>query len=471
MDTIFHQGVIEDRIDPLKLGRCKVRVVGLHSHDKTLLPTSDLPWAIQLNPQSASMNGIGISPTNYVEGTVVIVVYSDKEKQAPIILGSLVGIPQENSKLIDTSSDEEIIDLGNDIAETTVNAPVSESPDEVDVTDISKPIDVNEGIAALNLAMDEAGIKSKYARASILAICQVESNFKSVPENLNYSAKALLNTFPSAFKGDLNLAKSVERKPKNIAEIVYGPIQGKGVELGNDVIGDGYRYRGRGYVQLTGKSNYRKYSGASGKDLVTDPDALLESSIAAKVTIQYFKDRVKVSEDNPNYFNSAIKAVGLNRKDIAEKKRNAYEYWLGESSQPQQTDKTTDSSKSQEQHKSETKINGIPKSKINTKVYGFSDPNFKYPLKSYLNEPDTNRLARGRFIGTIVERKDKSRTVNVPTADSKSWSQPEIPFNAKYPYNHVSESESGHIHEVDDTPNNERIHTYHRKGKIGRAHV
>lgn len=453
-------GVVEDRADPLKNGRCKVRVVGLHTHDKTLLPTKDLPWAIQISNNSASMNGIGESLTGLVEGSTVAVMFADEDLQIPIILGSIPGIPQVLSKLIDASTDDVEINL-DDSVDDTVDAPVSEAPTKVDPSNVV-PKEGAPGFGPLVQAMDEAGITSKYARASILGICQVESNFKTNAENLNYSAQGLLATFPSTFKGDLNLAKSVERKPQNIAELIYGPVRGKGRELGNTIIGDGYLYRGRGYVQLTGKANYAKYSSAAGVDLVNNPDALLDETISSKVTVAYFLDRVKTNQNDPNYYASAVKAVGNNRKDIAEKKYNAYLYYLGDSGTLDQTDKTTDVSKSQNQHSS--MINGIPKDRVDFKDYGFSDPNYKYPLKSHLKEPDTNRLARGRFTGTVTERKDKSKKINVPVADGSIWNQPDVPYNAQYPYNHVYETESGHVQEFDDTPGNERIHTYHRKG-------
>lgn len=99
---------------------------------------------------------------------------------------------------------------------------------------------------------------------------------------------------------------------------------------------------------------------------------------------------------------------------------------------------------------------------------GFYDPNRVYPRVTHIGEPDTNRLARGQKIkDTIVGEKDDSRTQNVPVARGATpgkWNQPKSPYNAKYPYNHVYESESGHVIEYDDTPDNERLHWYHREG-------
>jgi hypothetical protein len=92
-----YQGVVESRADPLKSGRCKVRVVGVHTENTQILPTKDLPWAIPLMPfNSASVSGIGSSPTGAVEGSWVAVIFLDGEsKQQPMMLGTIPGIPEE----------------------------------------------------------------------------------------------------------------------------------------------------------------------------------------------------------------------------------------------------------------------------------------------------------------------------------------------------------------------------------------
>lgn len=90
----FYYGIVENRNDPLRLGRCQVRVVALHTHDKNLLPTSELPWSTPLQPvTSAAMNGIGTSPIGPVEGTAVIIIFADSDQQQPIMMGTLGGIP------------------------------------------------------------------------------------------------------------------------------------------------------------------------------------------------------------------------------------------------------------------------------------------------------------------------------------------------------------------------------------------
>lgn len=102
---------------------------------------------------------------------------------------------------------------------------------------------------------------------------------------------------------------------------------------------------------------------------------------------------------------------------------------------------------------------------------GFNDPSGKFPRKNYLNQPDTNKLARNEDIAnTIVEKKRKDLDTDNPTALGGGWSEPSTPYKAVYPKNHVLESESGHIFEVDDTPGAERLHRYHRSGTFEEIH-
>jgi putative chitinase len=104
--------------------------------------------------------------------------------------------------------------------------------------------------------------------AHFLAQCGHESGgFKAVSENLNYSAKGLRGTFGKYFPTDA-LAASYERKPEKIANRVYSSRMGNGDEAS----GEGWKYRGRGYIQLTGKSNYTKFDSTVGDDITGNPD-------------------------------------------------------------------------------------------------------------------------------------------------------------------------------------------------------
>ena len=104
--------------------------------------------------------------------------------------------------------------------------------------------------------------------AHFLAQCGHESGgFKLVQENLNYGAKGLLGLFGKYFK-DFGKAALYERKPEKIANLIYGGRMGNGPEP----TGEGWKYHGRGFIQLTGKDNYSAFSKSIGEDCVGNPD-------------------------------------------------------------------------------------------------------------------------------------------------------------------------------------------------------
>ena len=103
--------------------------------------------------------------------------------------------------------------------------------------------------------------------AHFLAQCSHESGgFKAVNENLNYGAKGLLGIFPKYFNA--TTAAQFERKPELIAAKVYANRMGNGDEASKD----GWKFRGRGYIQLTGKSNYTNFTKFIGEDCIANPD-------------------------------------------------------------------------------------------------------------------------------------------------------------------------------------------------------
>mgnify|MGYP001247837027 FL=1 len=87
-------GVVEDRNDPLKVGRVRVRAVGYHTENKTILPTEDLPWAtVMTSTESSGMSGLGTTPHFLVLGTHIVGFFRDVDCKEPVILGALPGAP------------------------------------------------------------------------------------------------------------------------------------------------------------------------------------------------------------------------------------------------------------------------------------------------------------------------------------------------------------------------------------------
>jgi hypothetical protein len=101
---------------------------------------------------------------------------------------------------------------------------------------------------------------------------------------------------------------------------------------------------------------------------------------------------------------------------------------------------------------------------------GFRDPDRIYPIEGRMNEPDTNRLARNENVEWTIVKKKKDTVVGCDTALYGHWQEPPTPYAAQYPHNHVTETKSGHIFEIDDTPSSERIHTYHKSGTFNEVH-
>lgn len=111
--------------------------------------------------------------------------------------------------------------------------------------------------------------------------------YKTFEENLNYSAANALKVWPRHFNDAL--AKWANRNPQRIAEVAYGVKSrtGKG-RMGNTLEGDGWKYRGRGALQLTGKDNYREFGKLLGLDLVNNPDLASDPDISLKIAIQFY---------------------------------------------------------------------------------------------------------------------------------------------------------------------------------------
>ena len=141
----------------------------------------------------------------------------------------------------------------------------------------AKDKDIEFYLDALNSKLSGVEIDTPLRIAHFIAqIAHESGSFKYKSENLNYSAKALRAVFGKYFKSD-DVAESYARKPEHIANIVYANRMGNG----NASSGDGWRYRGRGLIQLTGCENYTKCGESIGKDLATFPDFLIFDPFAA----------------------------------------------------------------------------------------------------------------------------------------------------------------------------------------------
>ena len=141
----------------------------------------------------------------------------------------------------------------------------------------------------------QAGISEPRELAALMGQLEVESGgFNRMHESFNYSASRLLEVFPGRNGIDtLAKAQGVTRQgPEAVANAIYGGEWGSAGPLGNTEPGDGWRFHGRGYVQLTGRFNYTRDGRELGLDLVGNPDLAADREVAADIAIHYWQSRV-----------------------------------------------------------------------------------------------------------------------------------------------------------------------------------
>ncbi|MGG5486244.1 glycoside hydrolase family 19 protein [Gaetbulibacter sp. PBL-D1] len=132
--------------------------------------------------------------------------------------------------------------------------------------------------------LKQNGITTPLRLAHFFAQIHHESNLKPVEENLNYSSTALLRVFKKYFTYSQSLEYA--RKPEAIANRVYANRMGNG----NEMSGDGWKYRGRGFIQLTGKNNYKAITKDTGIDYLNNPELLLKEADAMISALWYWNN-------------------------------------------------------------------------------------------------------------------------------------------------------------------------------------
>lgn len=173
----------------------------------------------------------------------------------------------------------------------------------------------------LMAAMKSAGITSPTETAMFLSQMDVESGgFKALSENLNYRPDRLAAVFPKYFKTVADAQAVAAQGPEAIAERVYGG------RMGNNQPGDGYRYRGRGVIQLTGRDNYARYGKILGIDLLGNPDLAADPDVAAKIAIAYWKDRGVSQPAQQGNVQAVTQKINGGQNGLAERQAKYQEY-------------------------------------------------------------------------------------------------------------------------------------------------
>ena len=455
-------GVVEDRMDPLKLGRVRVRVTGYHTDNKNELPTNALPWGMPMQPiLSAAISGKGSTPLGPLEGTWVVGFFADgADCQQPIIMGTIGGIPNTSNACVSQARAESNAtnsqrDVSNRIILNPNGVALPENPQPVDSAATSSN-SIGSTLPPLNQAQIQAymdaiafressstGTTQNYATVNSYDYVGKYQVGAEALQTVGYlktpvPARSLTNAEMSDSRnwtgknGVFNLEEFKQNKnnvqEKSMYDITasnYSILRSKGIidtQMSADQIA-GYL----GSAHLLGWTGARDLkNGVNGADgNGTKASSWWEAgarAINSTATLPAGTNTAGVSvKSNKNIFDNVLDWAGsLNNVKLG---------------QPD----------------------------------AFGDPNSVYPKCDYTARADTNKLATNNdsLQTTLLKEKDTNRSENIPTANGASsgtWNEPESAFNAKYPYNHVKETESGHVIELDDTPNAERIHIYHKTG-------
>ena len=430
---MLYTGKVENRNDPLKLGRCQVRVMGVHTSDASVLPTHDLPWSHPVNPvASSSVGGVGISSTGIQEGSIVIVWFADgdKSQQLPIILGSVAGIPQDDSANPLSVQQSEIT-----FDENTQQAVIPNVP-EPDVT--GEPADLNNQLTgarpARTFTLSDAGVNLIKQFEGFSATAYVDNTQYSIGYGSGtWRGQPVTPSYP----GTVTEAEAAQEL-KSLAEKTFGAAVKRNVralitqQMYDAMVSLSYNIGTGGFGRSTvvAEINRQNYEASASAFNMWNKSA--GNVLPALVRRRRAEEQFFLSGGIPNGSGDTVPAAG-------------YE---GNTGNTAVGDAAPDGG-----------IIGNPTS-VQSGNYGASTG-----VPSYFNEPDTNRLARHEDIDkTSVYQKEAGRWRGAERFDGTTWNQPEIPYNSDYPFNKVTATESGHVFELDDTPRAERINLYHRTG-------
>lgn len=441
MNTNFYVGIIECRDDPLKLGRYQVRVFGVHSELKDDLPTEDLPWAIPL-VNSASISGIGKSSAGYVEGTMVFVFFQDGEsKQSPIIMGAMHGIPVAKYSFNGQNLEERFDSTYKQNIDSNGSVVSTVSPTASDTLLDTAGNPVSDAPVA---APEVVGSFYKPALKEALGKKESSNNYAAV-NRFNYIGKYQMGA-------DMLIDLGYVRPGSKLRDLDNSEVwTGKdGIKSKSEFLGSPTVQESAMDQELALNEKRLRRMGVIDETSTTQEIAgyLATSHLLGTGGAQQMKRGVVKSDANGvtgnEYYKLGYAAVSGESPTILPQNTGVENAFRKPSKDPGVGIVSTGT---------------VPRTQSS-----FGDPAGEYPR--YLNEQDTNRLSRNQNISkTIVNDKDYSRDIGVRVANSsKTWDQPIVPFNPTYPFNNVFESESGHVIEIDDSPNNERLHQYHTSG-------
>lgn len=437
-------GVVEDRDDPEKLGRCRVRIFGTHTDDIVSIPTEDLPWALPI--YSVNNNDSFSAPR---EGEYVFGFFLDGSFcQSPAILGVIPGINRQLPP----------VDRG--FGDLRDPKKIRNSPKKPIAIDFPEAPSGQINAISGNVIDDAVGLNRIIRDNIIIHIpLSLKSRASYIEENLYLIGYNHKFTAQELKKGHIDLSDEiVPILGINGADTIITELQARklltidiqnSIESARDSIGeegwDSLNVPQKAGLSLSAYNlgaqvNFQKdgiSSAVTSGDIVRAAQ-LLSTGALKSLTGKYLHSENILSHAAATLFKSIAKTEILSaRANNALRTYPIAASGVGIGVQVHEADISTDD----------------------------NAESLKYPLQEDIGKPSISDLATKLGKSTTQRFRERSSIIAIG-ANNESWSEPASAYAAEYPHNKVKETESGHIFELDDTPGYERIHLAHRSGSF-----
>jgi len=437
-------GVVEDRNDPEKLGRCRVRIFGIHTDDIVAIPSEDLPWAIPV--YSVNNNDSFSAPR---EGEYVVGFFLDGSfSQSPAILGVLPGMnrqtPPEGRGFGDLRDAEKI--RSSPKKPSAIDYPEARNGQS---SVVSGNI-VNDGVGAARLAADNIMLHLPLSLTAKPSLTDEEQNVvgynhKFTQRELNQGYINLRNNETVVIRG-INGANTTVTKVQ--AKILLDiDIAETTIRARNSIGAD--TWDGLSTTQKAGlilnayhlgtKTDYEK-SGV--RSAVTSGDIVRAAQLLSSEMLRSTRGKYLRSEDTLAHVAASL-FKSIPRSTLTASRANTHGVapmivaGAGVGVQVHESDLSRDE----------------------------DAQSLKYPLPEERNKSSLSDLVTNAD-RTLIQKFRERSPVSAIGAFDESWTEPNAINSAEYPHNKVTETESGHVMEMDDTPLMERVHIAHRAGSF-----
>lgn len=426
---VWWTGIVEDVNDPEKLGRVRVRVIGVH--DDATVTTEQLPWASPIMPlNSASAGGIGTSPTGVIEGSWCMGFYRDGEfGQDPIIWGTVPGRYVESNGSDRSGRGQEV-----PAALKQSNTPTGGSGAAASGSTPTGTAGYGQG--SLNATPDQLNSASSAELTDFLKQQEgfsANSFWDHKQESIGYGTKA-------KYKGEvIDEAEATRRLEQNISRYKSEVLKRKEKY--------GYDWNDR---QVDALTSFAYNLGPGALDTLTANGKRDNATIANKM-LQYNKASGKV-------------LPGLARR----REQEVAMFNSGGASSPSGNQAMSpDTGVDEDIQRGQTQ--GTAQNTVSPQTSAVA------AKQSTASQPAS--AATGTYYSDLPKAATQQEYESTEVAESKKevtetdlFSEPESPAASQYPYNMVTQTRSGHVIEYDDTPGAERIHHFHRSGSFEEYH-